>query len=157
MSFSLSCHSESISAPMVETVCIVMEAPSDGGPTDVVSTELEIVEPSTLSPPGQTDFPCVITEEAGNLDDDIKAISVVPDIEVTASKVPISTVLEAEPRFQPDAPSSETLTLVPHKPAIIVEVPPLVVVSSSLLSSVSSTLSNKEASLVTTLLHTSLQ
>ncbi|ERM99392.1 hypothetical protein AMTR_s00131p00027940, partial [Amborella trichopoda] len=146
-SFSLSYRSKSIPAPMVEIVCMVMEAPSDGGPTDDVSTEPEAMQLSTLSPPGQADFPFTIAEEACSLDDDTGAINVIPDTEVTAPKVPTSTISEAEPRSEPDAPSSETLALVPHESAIIVEVPPLAVASSSLRSSVLSTLSNKKASL----------
>ncbi|ERM95388.1 hypothetical protein AMTR_s00008p00221460 [Amborella trichopoda] len=73
-------------------------------------------------------------------------------------EVPTLVASYEEPQSKPNAPSSETLAPVPHEPAIIAEIPPLVVASfSSLPSSISNTLSNRKASLEENFLRVSLQ
>ncbi|ERN02977.1 hypothetical protein AMTR_s00134p00095050 [Amborella trichopoda] len=49
---------------------------------------------------------------------------------VLTSKVPISVVPSVEASFEPYIPSSEPLALVPQEPAVIAEVPPLVVATN---------------------------
>ncbi|ERN02829.1 hypothetical protein AMTR_s00086p00145680 [Amborella trichopoda] len=131
-SFSLSCQSESVTPRMVE-----IKPPIYGSPTESEIVPPEIVQPSTLSSLSQGDFLCIIIEEGNILEYDTEAISVALDIEMTASKVHIS---KAKPQFQPDislnveppseleVPSSESLALVPQKPAIIVAVSPLAMI-----------------------------
>ncbi|ERN09113.1 hypothetical protein AMTR_s00014p00111430 [Amborella trichopoda] len=105
---------------MVETVCMVMEAPNDGGPTDVVSTKPEIVQPSTISPQ--------VSDVELRSEPDAPSSKILNLVDVTTPEMPTSTVSNVEPRFELKATPDEAL--VPFESSITIEAPSLAMASS---------------------------
>ncbi|ERM97996.1 hypothetical protein AMTR_s00117p00138510 [Amborella trichopoda] len=90
--------------------CVVIEA-TNGGMTNALSTDHEVVHCSTFSSPGQAHFTCTIIEEVGGLDSGIGLISVVHDTDIEALKVPNSLVSDTEPKSESDSPVNQSLLL----------------------------------------------
>ncbi|ERN02968.1 hypothetical protein AMTR_s00134p00075640 [Amborella trichopoda] len=165
-SFNLSWRPESVPFAVVEIEASIANDP----------TAFQIVQSLTISSLRQGDFLGTIPEEGNILEDDTDAIDValiaptISEVEpqsrpaetlelmvVSASEMVISMISEAEPHSQPNVPSSEILAVVPQEPAIIAEVPSLVVASSSSLpSSVSRSILKMKAPLAENFLRYSI-